>query len=375
MCCSSVNFFGFYLFYFWNLYASRCLHCRFVEPTFILSSVYIMNLEKVTQFHHGKDAWRNVYATAGLQVSFINVQVLVQSNEIVRFIQFVGPRFITRSSMRTIKALAELLQGNLVTLLINSNLLDADSSIIHLTQLKVIHHKHIDGNAYKLIAPVSPAPKPGSVYIATGGTLPSHHSSHNARHTAFVHFRSRHAYPLLARARLPGHRNRCRLPWSDSCSRAGIGFVCVLVAKWSRLSCMHSTHAADCLHPSCRVRQQRKVGRLHFTRRTFIVTQVVPAKVCWSHRGGGGGCVKACFRAWDAGDSLPTSSLAQIQKSTTVFQEEFGRILGGGAGSSATQEDEEQEGGRRGAAGGAGCPLQWVAYSIFRFCFASSVNI
>ena len=109
-------------------------------------------------------------------------------------------------------ALAELLQGNLVTLLINSNLLDADSSIIHLTQLKVIHHKHIDGNAYKLIAPVSPAPKPGSVYIATGGTLPSHHSSHNARHTAFVHFRSRHAYPLLARARLPGHRNRCRLP-------------------------------------------------------------------------------------------------------------------------------------------------------------------
>ena len=58
-------------------------------------------------------------------------------------------------------ALAELLQGNLVTLLINSNLLDADSSTIHFTQLKVIHYKHIDGNSYKLIAPASPAPKQG----------------------------------------------------------------------------------------------------------------------------------------------------------------------------------------------------------------------
>ncbi len=56
----------------------------------------------------------------------------------------------------------------------------------------MLSHKHIDGRTYSLTAPTSPAPQPGSVYIAEGDM-----KSHVTLHTALARHCAAHPFTGL----------------------------------------------------------------------------------------------------------------------------------------------------------------------------------
>ncbi len=103
--------------------------------------------------------------------------------------------------------LAELLRGQLVSGGTHRN---HQKCLIY---SKVMILKHIDGRTYKMVAPTSPAPQPGTVYIVEGDASAASYTmlvaltnaSHQASECRFLHLLSAAAWLLSSRLRFPRH--------------------------------------------------------------------------------------------------------------------------------------------------------------------------
>lgn len=153
--------------------------------------------------------------------------------------------------------LAELLRGQLVSTFMRPKLRRLFNFLI---QCKVMTLKHIDGRTYKLVAPASPAPRAGSVYIAEGdSTL-----------LQALCISSQLAAPGLGMP-VPSTPERGRLAvvieavFPDAVPALAEVFVTMAAFVWgyddtsSTVLISRASHISDCRFSSRGVRQQRKV--------------------------------------------------------------------------------------------------------------------